>query len=85
MSQNYAPETAEESPVVERTAAAPSDARSPGDPISWRQCPRCSSDRVHRSHRRSWFERVLGLAVLPYRCEFCSLRFFRPRWLRVGH
>jgi len=44
-------------------------------------CPRCASERVYRSRRRSWFERILALIALPYRCEFCSLRFFRLRWV----
>jgi hypothetical protein len=44
------------------------------------QCPRCVSDRVYRSHRRSPWERAAALLVLPYRCEVCTFRFFRVRW-----
>ena len=43
------------------------------------RCPRCASGRVNRSHRRSQLERILAVAVLPYRCELCSFRFFRFR------
>jgi hypothetical protein len=42
-------------------------------------CPRCYSERIHRSKRRGIFERrVLSMVfVWPFRCENCDLRFFR--------
>jgi hypothetical protein len=40
-------------------------------------CPRCGSERLHRSHRRNGYERtfirIVGLR--PYRCESCNFRF----------
>lgn len=41
-------------------------------------CPRCGSERVYRSTRRGWVERlaVLGGARLR-RCHRCNLRFIR--------
>ena len=51
-----------------------------GVPLFKRECPRCESGKVHRSHRRSSLERVLALFLLPYRCEFCNFRFFLLRW-----
>jgi DNA-directed RNA polymerase subunit RPC12/RpoP len=40
-------------------------------------CPRCGSERLHRSHRDGALERyVLRLVgVRPYRCESCNERF----------
>jgi len=48
-----------------------------------RTCPRCGSPDLIRSHRRNPLERVAGLVILPWRCQDCYLRFFRPRWLRM--
>jgi len=43
-----------------------------------RPCPRCGSDRVHRSHRRGSLEHVLRLAGFKIRrCHACGLRFTR--------
>jgi len=38
-------------------------------------CPRCGDSDVMRTHRR-WFERLFSLAVLPWRCRQCGLRFY---------
>ena len=49
-------------------------------PLSKLQCPRCDSDRIRRSHRRSLMERILTGLLLPYRCDFCNFRFFLLKW-----
>jgi len=46
-------------------------------------CPHCASNLTRRSRRRSFQERVIGLVVLPFRCQRCDYRFFRFRWQRV--
>jgi predicted RNA-binding Zn-ribbon protein involved in translation (DUF1610 family) len=39
------------------------------------RCPRCGSDRVHRSHRRNVFERLLASAGAQInRCQDCRMR-----------
>ena len=40
-------------------------------------CPRCGSERLHRSHRANAFERIVlrALWIRPYRCESCNARF----------
>jgi len=46
------------------------------------QCPRCRSEDLRRSRSRSPLDKLLRvfLRVSPYRCRYCSLRFFRsPR------
>jgi hypothetical protein len=44
-------------------------------------CPNCKGTDIKRSHRRNLTERILSIAVLPYRCEACNVRFFIPRWM----
>jgi hypothetical protein len=46
-------------------------------------CPRCGSERLHRSYRDNAYERyVLKLiGVRPYRCESCNLRFLSRKKL----
>ncbi len=40
-----------------------------------RHCPKCGSGRVHRSHRRSGLERVLGVIGAEIRrCHDCRTR-----------
>jgi hypothetical protein len=40
-------------------------------------CPKCKSDRGHRSHRQGVKEYVGGLfQYYPYRCRGCGHRFF---------
>jgi DNA-directed RNA polymerase subunit RPC12/RpoP len=40
-------------------------------------CPKCSSKRVHRSHRTGLIERLCGVfGFYPYRCHECRSRFF---------
>lgn len=40
-------------------------------------CPRCYSERCHRSKRRSLRDYLIGLTGLrPWRCSSCDLRFF---------
>lgn len=41
------------------------------------RCPKCGSADLVRSRRRNFLERALSDAVLPYRCEYCHVRFFR--------
>ena len=41
-------------------------------------CPRCRSNRVHRSHSKSFLERSLKLAgARKRRCHDCGFDFFR--------
>jgi transposase-like protein len=41
------------------------------------QCPRCTSETVHRSRRRNLRDRVMAFfSKRPYRCEECDLRFY---------
>lgn len=43
-----------------------------------RACPKCSSQRVHRSRRRGALERLLGLiGAKVNRCHACNFRFLR--------
>ncbi len=45
-------------------------------------CPRCKSVNVRRSRRKGIIDWLLrALLVLPYRCEHCSTRFYRPKSL----
>jgi len=39
------------------------------------KCPRCGCERTHPSHR-DLFERLLPGFVWPYRCEYCTRRFY---------
>jgi hypothetical protein len=44
-------------------------------------CPKCKSDRAHRSHRRGILERLVAVvAVYAYRCHACEYRFLRFRY-----
>lgn len=44
-------------------------------------CPKCKSDRAHRSHRRGIVEPLLAIvAVYAYRCHACEHRFLRFRY-----
>ncbi len=44
-------------------------------------CPKCKSDRAHRSHRRGISEYLLAfVAVNAYRCHACAYRFLRFRY-----
>ncbi|MEO8097069.1 MAG: hypothetical protein ABI811_05165 [Acidobacteriota bacterium] len=46
-------------------------------------CPRCRSPRIHRSHRRTFLDRVLaGLGAEIRRCHDC--RFRRAFWTDVS-
>ena len=39
-------------------------------------CPKCKTDRAHRSHRNGLRERLAGIVgYVPYRCRDCGLRF----------
>jgi len=45
--------------------------------VQARICPRCGRTDVHRSRRRSFFERLVFPLVLmrPYRCNDCNHRY----------
>ncbi len=44
-------------------------------------CPKCKSDRAHRSHRRGLWEHVVSLvAFYPFRCRACDHRFLLFRY-----
>lgn len=47
------------------------------------RCPKCASKEVQRSRRKNFFERIIGAAVLPWRCNICYARFFRPFWFEA--
>ena len=84
MSENHTQKAASGDPVAPRQIPFISSLKQIVRTIRRRQCPRCESDRVCRSHRRFVVERIIGAIVLPYRCELCSLRFFRLRWGMTG-
>jgi hypothetical protein len=43
-------------------------------------CPKCHTDRAHRSHRRGITEHVASFfGMRPYRCHDCQHRFMRLR------
>jgi hypothetical protein len=44
-------------------------------------CPKCQSARLSSSHRRRWgWVFFTLLFLLPYRCQSCRHRFYRPRF-----
>lgn len=46
------------------------------NPDSTLRCPRCGSEIIHQSRRRTIRDRVRGIFnYRPYRCEDCDLRF----------
>ena len=48
-------------------------------------CPKCKLDTGRRSHRHGFLEWTASVvAVYPYRCEECKLRFFRYKYSRAG-
>jgi hypothetical protein len=47
------------------------------------RCPFCGSLQLTRSHRRGILERIIGVMLLPYRCEEQDDRFFKFRWLKA--
>jgi hypothetical protein len=47
-------------------------------------CPKCKSDRAHRSHRRGLLERIAGILLLyPHRCHACQHRYLRFKYGRM--
>jgi len=45
-----------------------------------RRCPRCSSESIHRSHRRGVIENLTSLiGYFPYRCDDCNNRYLARR------
>ena len=55
---------------------------SVGKPFA-RQCPMCGGFEVHRSKRRRGEWILMALALRPYRCWDCDLRFFGLALRRV--
>jgi hypothetical protein len=55
--------------------------------IAFRCCPNCGHEDFRRSVRRNGLEKLFGLVCLPWRCDWCGRRYFRPRWMRrvVAH
>lgn len=44
-------------------------------------CPKCKTDHAHRSHRRGLPELLASvIAIYPYQCRDCALRFHRFRY-----
>jgi predicted Zn-ribbon and HTH transcriptional regulator len=48
------------------------------------RCPRCTSTVVRRSHRRGIERLVSVLALYPFRCEDCGIRFMRLAFAAKG-
>lgn len=46
-----------------------------------RRCPNCGSGKFGPSRQLYFEEELLGILFLPYRCDRCDCRFFRPRCL----
>jgi hypothetical protein len=44
-------------------------------------CPFCKSHRIARLQRRDAAALLLGLMILPCRCERCDARFLKFRWV----
>lgn len=44
------------------------------------KCPKCQSNRIHRSRSRNWWERLRRdfSRNRPYRCESCGWRGWGP-------
>lgn len=48
-------------------------------------CPKCKTDRAHRSHRNGVKEHLASLlAYYPYRCRECKHRFRHSRYAPTG-
>src|SRR5581483_10154231 len=47
------------------------------------RCPKCASKEIQRSRRRNMFERAISSVMLPWRCNVCYARFFRPFWFKA--
>ena len=47
------------------------------------RCPKCASKEIQRSRRRNILERAIGPVALPWRCNVCYVRFFRPFWFKA--
>jgi hypothetical protein len=48
-------------------------------------CPQCKTDNAHRSHRRGLLELLASLvAIYPYRCRDCGIRFLKLRYAASG-
>jgi hypothetical protein len=44
-------------------------------------CPKCKTDRAHRSHRAGWRDHLAHMVGFrPYRCRECSHRFLNFRY-----
>ena len=48
------------------------------------RCPECKSTDNRRSARQNLGERILGLIVLPHRCNACYARFFKLRFAKAS-
>jgi hypothetical protein len=49
-----------------------------------KRCPACESTSIRRSARRNTWESVIGVLILPFRCEDCYVRFYRMRSVANG-
>jgi hypothetical protein len=52
-------------------------------PKYYGRCPKCASKELQRSRRKNVFERLISYVVLPWRCNICYTRFFRPFWFKA--
>src|SRR2546430_5081924 len=45
-----------------------------------KRCPKCESEKTHRSHRQGLTEHLTSVAsIYPYRCDECNHRFLAKR------
>jgi hypothetical protein len=54
--------------------------------ISMHRCPQCNSERIRRSKRSGFVERIplTALFLKPFRCGDCKHRFFRLPMVGAG-
>lgn len=48
------------------------------------RCPKCGSKEVQRSRRKNILEFMFGFAFLPWRCQLCFNRYYRPSWVKAA-
>ena len=73
-------------PETNVKSSAEEDSGGHSDRLGVLSCPRCGSERLHRSHRYNAYERTILkiLGIRPYRCESCNARF-NSRKRRLAH
>lgn len=51
--------------------------------MNYGHCPRCDSTELHHARLKNFFEHAIAAFILPYRCNICCTRFFRPYWFKI--